>query len=618
MDKNRFKSSLQISTSPNYRAKEYSHSAYNRCVTFSGKRYSRLQTFSRKSNRQINELIKTMSSICSTMLRSHGDTLAERQIGSSALMASSRLHNSIKLNQNIIKQYDIQNHNDKFLSYENINEFKSSGKSLTHSKNKQSQQLPKEESDNDDNFEMFEGTEDEQEKALNMMYEKKFKEITKLQKLKGEILMMEQKKKYALNKKYEAPKQYKDSYFLRDAPSKLSLQLKNIKPKYMKYNTLNTTESKASSSSQTRNNKNNLDNNNSMMYNYYMLSPSLSTLPSSSRPTSKTTKSKLSKRLNFNCINTNINTNTNTTTISNINSTHEHSNINTNTNASTSPLKNDLLLTRTTLTKSNSLKHRNKPPLSATILNTSNNNNNNNNYNKLFNTISNRKSKLTLKKQKRIPQTFLNKVKTIHVKAYEQNTKIKNEIDKSRHQFQEFKKYRGVIPTTSSNKSEIDINKINDEFNFKNKRKESFDYKNIDDVTIIKQNADKVRKHLDKKCGIILTGIVNQILYYQKILNKKMYLDSKYERRLLTLRLKKDFKKVCDETIAIEKQLIGEGVEPPNERDAIISMITELIKTKENSYEELLDLKRKKNVMRDIKPLLFERKKKIKDGYHHM
>lgn len=618
MDKNRFKSSLQISTSPNYRAKEYSHSAYNRCVTFSGKRYSRLQTFSRKSNRQINELIKTMSSICSTMLRSHGDTLAERQIGSSALMASSRLHNSIKLNQNIIKQYDIQNHNDKFLSYENINEFKSSGKSLTHSKNKQSQQLPKEESDNDDNFEMFEGTEDEQEKALNMMYEKKFKEITKLQKLKGEILMMEQKKKYALNKKYEAPKQYKDSYFLRDAPSKLSLQLKNIKPKYMKYNTLNTTESKASSSSQTRNNKNNLDNNNSMMYNYYMLSPSLSTLPSSSRPTSKTTKSKLSKRLNFNCINTNINinTNTNTTTISNINSTHEHSNINTNTNASTSPLKNDLLLTRTTLTKSNSLKHRNKPPLSATILNTSNNNNNN--YNKLFNTISNRKSKLTLKKQKRIPQTFLNKVKTIHVKAYEQNTKIKNEIDKSRHQFQEFKKYRGVIPTTSSNKSEIDINKINDEFNFKNKRKESFDYKNIDDVTIIKQNADKVRKHLDKKCGIILTGIVNQILYYQKILNKKMYLDSKYERRLLTLRLKKDFKKVCDETIAIEKQLIGEGVEPPNERDAIISMITELIKTKENSYEELLDLKRKKNVMRDIKPLLFERKKKIKDGYHHM
>ena len=47
---------------------------------------------------------------------------------------------------------------------------------------------------------MFEGTEDEQEKALNMMYKKKFKEITKLQKLKGEILMMEQKKKYALNK----------------------------------------------------------------------------------------------------------------------------------------------------------------------------------------------------------------------------------------------------------------------------------------------------------------------------------------------------------------------------------------------------------------------------------
>ena len=108
--------------------------------------------------------------------------------------------NSIKLNQNIIKQYDIQNHNDKFLSYENINEFKSNGKSLTHSKNKQSKQLPKEESEHDDNFEMFEGTEDEQEKALNMMYKKKFKEITKLQKLKGEILMMEQKKKYALNK----------------------------------------------------------------------------------------------------------------------------------------------------------------------------------------------------------------------------------------------------------------------------------------------------------------------------------------------------------------------------------------------------------------------------------
>jgi hypothetical protein len=98
MDKTRFKSSLQISTSPNYKAKEYSHSSYNRCLTFSGKRYSRLQTFSRKSNLQINELIKTMSSICSTIFRSHGDTLSERQIGSSALMVSSRLHNSIQLN----------------------------------------------------------------------------------------------------------------------------------------------------------------------------------------------------------------------------------------------------------------------------------------------------------------------------------------------------------------------------------------------------------------------------------------------------------------------------------------------------------------------------------------
>ena len=597
MDKPRFKSSIQISTSPNYRAKEYSHSAYNRCVTFSGKRYSRLQTFSRKSNRQINDLIKTMSSIYSTMFRgTHGDALAELQIGSSALKASCRLHNSIKLNQNIIKQYDIQNHNDKFLSYENISEFKSTkASSPSLSKNKQSKQLIKDESEHDDNFEMFDGTEDEQAKALNMMYERKFKEITKLQRLKGEILMMEQRKKYALNKKYEVPKQYRDSHFLRNAPSKLSHQLKNIKPKYMKYNTITTTES-----SQTRNNKHNGDDNGnaSMMCNYYMLSPSLSTLPSSSRPASK---SKLSKRLNFNYINTNA------TTISNVNSTREHSHVVNNT--STSPLKNDLFTTRTSLTKSNSLKHRNKPPLSATILNTTSNNNSNSN--RLFNTISNRKSVLTLKKQKRIPQALLNKIKAIHVKAYEQNAKMTSEIDKSRHQFQEFKKHRGVIPSTSSTKSEVDINKINNEFNFNVKRKESFDYKNIDDVTIIKQNADKVRKHLDKKCRVILTGIVNQILYYQKSLNKKMFLDSKYERRLLTLRLKKEFKKVCDETIAIEKQLIGEGVEPPNERDAIISMITELIKTKENSYEELLDLKRKKNVMKDIKPLLFERKKKL-------
>ena len=41
---------------------------------------------------------------------------AERQIHSSAINASSRLRNSIKLNQNIIKEFNIEDHNDKFLS----------------------------------------------------------------------------------------------------------------------------------------------------------------------------------------------------------------------------------------------------------------------------------------------------------------------------------------------------------------------------------------------------------------------------------------------------------------------------------------------------------------------
>ena len=75
---------------------------------------------------------------------------------------------------------------------------------------------------------------------------------------------------------------------------------------------------------------------------------------------------------------------------------------------------------------------------------------------------------------------------------------------------------------------------------------------------------------------MVLKNIVNRIIYNYKQINKKYYLDSSYERKLLYIKMQKEFQKVCNETIAIEKAM-GDEIVPRDEKEVIKTMISKLI-----------------------------------------
>ena len=498
MQTKKTKPSLIPKSFPITRAKEYSHSAYNKFATFNGKRYSRLQTLSRKSNDEICEIINSMTNICNTMLRCANDSKAERQIHSSAINASSRLRNSIKLNQTIIKEFNIEDHNDKFLSYEKLKEFKHP-KSTQSSNNTQQTKnvstitsLPFP----NDNYHI---TLNEHDSKLNTICDKKLKEINKLQALKGEILMMEQNKKYGINKKYEHRKEYENSYFLRETSLQCSNKHKYIKSKYNQF-----TKTKSTS-------LNNSNNNTTTTGNYFTVSPSYSSFLSS-RPISKTTNTAI--------VNSNSNSNFNITNGSNIKTSVSSTN-----DTKTLP-RNNLQLKPTNSSKSDlfmniprpSKLKKHKPLLYLT--NVHNNFLKNNSYS-YFNTCNSDNENNIIFKNKHqtplIPQTFINKLQTLHVNAFEENIKLMKSINKSKERCKRCKSQQNENKKMSFN-NEVDINKINKEFGFDNKKRTN--YEEIDEVDIIKKNGDKLKRLLDKQGKMVLKNIVNRIIYKYKQINK--------------------------------------------------------------------------------------------------
>lgn len=601
MQNRKNKASLILKSHPIARAREYSHSAYNRFVTFNGKRYSRLQTLSRKSNDEIYEIIHSMNNICNTMLRCANDSKAERQIHSSAINASSRLRSSIKLNQNIIKEFNIEDHNDKFLSYERLIEFKRP-KSSSHSTNniKQTKNvstittIPF----HDDNT--YHVTLNEHDSKLNTICDKRLKEMNKLQALKGEILMMEQNKKYGVNKKYEHRKEYENSHFLRESSFQPINKHKYIKSKY----------NQSTKTQSTSLNDNNNNNNTTMMGNYFKVSPSYSSFLSS-RPISKTTNTNTATMYNNNS-----NSNYNITNGSNIKTSVSS----TNNDNKTLP-RNNLQLKPTSSSKSDlftTIPHPSKPKKHKQLLYLTNVHNNflkNNSYSHFNTCNSNNESNIIFSNNNHnkqqpplIPQTFINKLQTLHVNAFEENIKLMKSINNSKERSKRCKSNQNENNKVSFN-NEVDIDKINKEFGFDSKQRTT--YEEIDEVDIIKKNGDKLKRLLDKQGKMVLKNIVNRIIYNYKQINKKYYLDSSYERKLLYIKMQKEFQKVCNETIAIEKAM-GDEIVPRDEKEVIKTMISKLINIENNSYQSILDLKRKAKVMKNIKPLIHEKKFKIK------
>ena len=123
---------------------------------------------------------------------------------------------------------------------------------------------------------------------------------------------------------------------------------------------------------------------------------------------------------------------------------------------------------------------------------------------------------------------------------------------------------------------------------------------------------------LPKEDHVYLWQAVNQLLYEQKILHKQFEDESGLCKRLLQIKQKKEFQKVCNQTMILKKNYsLRNTVEPKNEMQKIKKIIQDIngnVNTSENLKKVWIKLK----VMKDIKPLLnnnkMMRNKQIKKG----
>ena len=179
------------------------HTAYNRCVTFNGKKISRLTTLSQRSKNEMDDLVKSMAQICDSMLHETNDYLASQNIDRTAISTSNRLKSSIQQNQQLINIFNSQN-DEEFMNLD-IKRIRSKIKLFKNvvakkRKNTKKKSSKKEQPSEKEVFSFLDLDNKKEEVKQNEIYQKKFQQISKLQKLKGEILMMEQKKNTQLIK----------------------------------------------------------------------------------------------------------------------------------------------------------------------------------------------------------------------------------------------------------------------------------------------------------------------------------------------------------------------------------------------------------------------------------
>ena len=193
-------------------------------------------------------------------------------------------------------------------------------------------------------------------------------------------------------------------------------------------------------------------------------------------------------------------------------------------------------------------------------------------------------------------------VKNMHVTLYNKGKNISNRIIKSMN-------YNKNINNDKTNhkksKSEFDLNAIIKEFNLNMSSR----FIPIDEKQILKSKANKVGKYLCKDSRLILDEVVKQLMNEKEYLNNN-YFNNNIENNLTIsqlrkIRLEKEFRKVCNQTMALKKHLnVKKSVEPINEKEKIDKIMKQLNSTSwedNNNFEHII-LKAK--VMKKIKPLI--------------
>ena len=531
-------------------------------------KYNRFNSLSSRISENMDLLVNSMTNICEAMIHSSSnlDFQAVNSLSKSGLHTSNSLKKSIQLSYNIIDNYDDEDYIEKDVYtpkyLQEIKEFKSK-KTKKKKKNKNEKE--------DFDFDLVKNIIDKKKKKIYSLfkYNRKYNKLKKLNKLKAEIIMGEQRKKFTLKQKFEEPSNTDRFNFNRTANEKFDYS--EIKSKYMDIYTKNP-------------NKKYKDNS------LNILSPSIKNgnptkIYNNDNNISTFKEKRISSGFKRNNKNNNSFKNLNSDIFQN---TQISTTVNTTNNSMISNNKNNT-----------SISFRLRPFSSNSFKTRTVDQSNNKNIKKAFN--------------KQLRRNIINYIKSIQFDANKESFLLNQNYDLNSKINKNIEHKRKIKSFFDKKEEHFDINKINKEFGFDTNRKN--DNKNkilIDEEEIAQKYAERVSNYLNDKGKKILNEIIKKIKYDEKRLNKNYLTESLYDKRLIRLKMEDEFKLVSRESLALEKELEekfnddNESIDRVQHRE-ILNIIHEIIKKEWNDIDNLKEHMLRDKVMKKIQ--LYEYKK---------
>ena len=531
-------------------------------------KYNRFNSLSSRISENMDLLVNSMTNICEAMIHSSSnlDFQAVNSLSKSGLHTSNSLKKSIQLSYNIIDNYDDEDYIEKDVYtpkyLQEIKEFKSK-KTKKKKKNKNEKE--------DFDFDLVKNIIDKKKKKVYSLfkYNRKYNKLKKLNKLKAEIIMGEQRKKFTLKQKFEEPSNTDRFNFNRTANEKFDYS--EIKSKYMDIYTKNPNKKYKDNSLNILS----LSIKNGNPTKIYNNDNNISTFKE--KRISSGFKRNNKNNNSFKNLNSDIFQNTQISTT-----------VNTTNNSMISNNKNNTSISfRLRPFSSNSFKTRKVDQ------------SNNKNIKKAFN--------------KQLRRNIINYIKSIQFDANKESFLLNQNYDLNSKINKNIEHKRKIKSFFDKKEEHFDINKINKEFGFDTNRKN--DNKNkilIDEEEIAQKYAERVSNYLNDKGKKILNEIIKKIKYDEKRLNKNYLTESLYDKRLIRLKMEDEFKLVSRESLALEKELEekfnadNESIDRVQHRE-ILNIIHEIIKKEWNDIDNLKEHMLRDKVMKKIQ--LYEYKK---------
>ena len=493
---------------------------YERASDINKQKLAHFKVLSSRNKEKMQNILNKMVLIRDSMMRSTNniDYQALNTLNSFGKKMSNNLRRRIQFSNNIIKIYS----DDEKLMDTNL--------MIKQNKSKTSFQISKEKielKDFDGEFDLTKNCfKKKSDKRKNEKYLKISKQMRKLRKLKGEILMKDHKKKYSINKTFEPKKEVSANIFLREETKNIdakSRYLNCFKPKILESNIYSLTDIKKPLSSNKR-----------------IIFPNSLSQNDNIRQISQPILS-----LN--------NTKTNTTYLNSELYNSHYSNLSNN-NTNNSSTKNNSRNIKSKFLSENRLFSGN-----VTL---------SNNYES--NSFSRRK--------KNKAKLLFNYISNIENLAIQKGNELKKQYPIKSQNLEELEKSNSMNISEVSNNSSVDIKKINKEFGFD---PNDFKLHSLNEQLMVAKNAQKVIRKIDGFGKEILNYAIKKMFYDDLRLNNKFYMDSLYERKLNKIKIDKEIKKLGTQALSLEKQFSSNGtIVPKNEKREILKILKGIDKKK--------------------------------------